>query len=294
MNAGKHAAEQLVKHGSLAVEPLRGFLLEGIPRKIFQPRIWTVEALARLGAKDVLLEYLLQIREIPDPEDRFGEEAVESTAARLLAAWPCEDVYQSLLKLSERRMLIGLIETLAEYKRLETISYFERALEDDFYRPAAEGAFEKLGPIACSALAISAVTPTPNLPSETPSSLQRRRSAVKLLHKIGIPAEYWQILRKLIYEPDQELMVAGSKFGIRLASREERVIIAHRLIGLISSGPWYLRGDINDSLIALKHEAQEEIEDEIALRMSQPEEVRTTDDRLRALLCIKRRFVGPA
>jgi len=290
LNTGKQAAARLVECGPSAVEPLRTFLLEGKPRKIFQPRHWAVEALAHLGAKDVLLEYLFQIKEIPDPEDRFGEEAVESATARFLAAWPCEDVYQSLLKLSERRMLIGLIEALAEYKRLETISYFERALGDDFYRPAAEEALQKFGVAACSALVLSAVTPCPNFSMETPSSLQRRRSAVWLLNKMGMPAEYWQILQKLIYESDQEVLVAASKFGIRLASKEERVIIADRLIELLSLAPWYLQKDIEDNLVALKNESAGKIQDEITQRMDQPQEVQITDNRLRALLRVRHRF----
>jgi hypothetical protein len=134
LNTGKQAADRLVEYGPSTVESLRRFLLEGVPRKIFQPRFWAVEALARLGAKDVLLEYLLSIREILDPEDRFGEETVESAAARFLSAWPDEDVYQSLLKLSERRMLLGLIDALAEFRRPEAIPCFERALEGDFQR----------------------------------------------------------------------------------------------------------------------------------------------------------------
>lgn len=187
-------------------------------------------------------------------------------------------------------MLIGLIEALAEYKRLETISYFERALGDDFYRPAAEEALQKFGVAACSALALSAVTPCPNFWMETPSSLQRRRSAVWLLNKMGMPAEYWQILRNLINEPDEELLTAASKLGVRLASKEDRVLIAYRLTKLISSAPWYLRRDIEDNLVALKNETSEEIEDEIAQRMKQPEEVRVMDERLRTLLRVRHRF----
>ncbi len=187
-------------------------------------------------------------------------------------------------------MLIGLIDALAEYKRLETIPYFERALGDDFYRLAAEEALQKFGVAACSALALSAVTPCPNFSMETPSSLQRRRSAIKLLHKIGTPAEYWQILRNLLNEPDEELFIAASKLGVRLASKEDRVIIARRLIKVISSVPWYLRRDIEDNLVALKNEISGEIEDEIAQRMKQPEEVRVMDERLRTLLRVRHRF----
>jgi hypothetical protein len=290
LNTGKQAAARLVECGPPATKPLRTFLLEGKPHKIFQPRHWAVEALARLGAKDVLLEYLFQIREIPDPEDRFGEEAVESAAARFLSAWPGEDVYQSLLKLSERRMLLGLIEALAEFRRPEAIPYFERALEDDFYRSAAEEAILKMGAAARGALASSAMTPLPGLVMETPSSLHRRRSAVRLLYKIGTPPEYWQVLRELIHDPDEELFVSASKLGTRIASEEDRAMIARRVMELLSSAPWYLQEDIDEILVLLGADAAAGIEEEISRRMKQPEEVRAVDIRLRSLLRVWRRL----
>lgn len=289
LNTGKQAAESLVEYGPLAIEPLRLFLLEGTPRKIFQPRFWAVEALARLGATDVLLEYLSQEREISDPEDRFGEEAVESTAARFLGAWPDENIFQSLLRLSERRMLIGLIDALAECSRPEAIPYFERALEDDFYRSAAEEAFLKLGAAACGALASSVVTPRPNIVMETPSSLQRRRSAARLLYKIGMSPEYWQVMRELIRDPDAELFVSVSRLGTRIASEEERAMIAHRVISLLSSAPWYLQEDIAEILVLLGAEAAADIDEEISQRMKQPEEVRRVDIRLNTLIRVRQR-----
>ncbi|MGO8943319.1 MAG: hypothetical protein ACLQJ7_06560, partial [Syntrophobacteraceae bacterium] len=241
-------------------------------------------------AKDVLLEYLLQIREIPDPEDRFGEEAVESAAARFLSAWPGEDVYQSLLKLSERRMLLGLIDALAEFRRAEAIPYLERALEDDFYRSAAEEAFLKIGAASFGALASSAVTPRPSFVMETPSSLHRRRSAVRLLYKIGMPPEYWQTLRELIHDPDEELFVHTSKLGTRIASKEDRAIIARRVMKLLSSAAWYLQEDIEEILVMLGSDAAADIEEEISRRMKQPEEARVADIRLRSLIRVWRRL----
>ncbi len=290
LNTGKQAATSLVGYGPLSVEPLRKFLLEGKPRKIFQPRFWAVEALARLGAKEVLMEYLFRDKHIADPEDRFGEEAVESAAARFLASWPDEDVHRALLKLSERRMLVGLIEALAGFKCPEAIPFFERALEDDFYRPAAEDALQKLGVMSCNTLVQSAVTPVPSPSTETSSSLERRRSAVRLLNKVGMPAKHWQILRRLIYEPDKELVVGASKLGMGVASNDDRVIIIHRLVELVSSVPWYLQEDVADMLVALEKESAEEIENEIARRTGQPENIAAVDGRLHALLRVKRRF----
>ncbi len=290
LKTGEEAGIRLIEYGSAAIEPLRRFLLEGKPRKIFQPRYWAVEALARLGAKEVLLEYLFQEGEIQDPEDRFGEEAVQSAAARSLAAWPDEAMLQSLLRLSEKRLLRGLIATLAEYRRAEAIPCFERALEDDFYRSAAEEAFRKLGQAAREALARSARTPLPNPSSETPSSLERRRSALRLLNEIGIENEHWQSLRGLIHEQDDELVVGASRLGIHCAPREDRQTIARRLMELLSSAPWHLQEDIEGLLVALKEESARAIEAEIAQRMGQPESVRAGDERLRALVGVKHRL----
>jgi len=287
---GEEAVASLIALGPVAIEPLSEFLLEGKPSKVFQPRLWTVKALARLGARDVLIAYLFQEREIPDPEERFGEEAVASAAARFLAAWPGEDTYELLLKLSERRLLNGLIDALAEFKTAEAIPYFERALEDDFYRCAAENAFLKLGALAGDALSQSAVTASPSSFLETPGSLERRRSAVRLLNITGISANHWQILRALIQESDAELVVYASKLGIRFGSREDRGMIAHRLIEFLSSTSWRLWRDILENLDALEHEAAGEIEEEIARRREQREDVRALDVRLRTLLAVKRRW----
>ncbi|MGB7729188.1 MAG: hypothetical protein WBL50_14235 [Candidatus Acidiferrum sp.] len=59
-----------------------------------------MEALAELGAKDVLMESLAQKRAIAVAVVRFGEEAVENTAARELARWRTEEVFQFLMSLA--------------------------------------------------------------------------------------------------------------------------------------------------------------------------------------------------
>jgi len=76
-----------------------------------------VEALAQLGAKEVLLEYLSQKREIPDAVARFGEEAVENTAARALSKWRTDNVYLFLKDYAQKRMLSGVIEALGKFER---------------------------------------------------------------------------------------------------------------------------------------------------------------------------------
>jgi|UniRef100_A0A7C3WKT2 hypothetical protein len=279
----------LVESGPAVIEPLSRFLLEGKPNKVFQPRLWAVKALAALGCREVLLAYLFQERDIVDPEERLGEEAVESAAARCLAAWRDEETLLLLLRLSEHRLLNGLIEALAEFRALEAIPYFERALEDDFYRPAAESAFLKLGSKAAEALAQSAVTPRPEASTETPGSLKRRRSAVRLLNAIGVSKAHWQILRDVLYESDAELMVENAKLGLRFASEAERLLIAHRLIQCLPSASWMVQSDMEEILTTLWPEAAYEMEREIARRLKQPETARAWDPCLSVLLRVKRR-----
>jgi HEAT repeat protein len=59
-----------------------------------------VWALAELGARDVLLEYLAMYEDIADPIVRQAEDedVVKNTAARALAAWGSEDVVSALLR----------------------------------------------------------------------------------------------------------------------------------------------------------------------------------------------------
>jgi len=56
------------------------------------PRPQVVWALAELGARDVLLEYLAMDEDITDPIVRQAEDVVKNTTARALAAWCNEDV----------------------------------------------------------------------------------------------------------------------------------------------------------------------------------------------------------
>jgi len=114
---GELAVDALIGCGQTAIPPLREFLLHGRPSVIYQPRQRAVRALAELGAKEVLVEYLRQRKLIADAALRFGEEAVENTAARALAAWKTDDVLQVLLRVARARKLPGVIEALGQFGR---------------------------------------------------------------------------------------------------------------------------------------------------------------------------------
>jgi HEAT repeat protein len=84
--------------GERAIRPLRDILLYREIDGFSIPRPQVVWALAELGARDVLLEYLDMEEDIADPIVRQAEDVVKNTAARALAAWGSEDVVSALLK----------------------------------------------------------------------------------------------------------------------------------------------------------------------------------------------------
>jgi HEAT repeat protein len=277
----------LIACGSRAIEPLRHFLLEGKPSAIYQPRQRAVEALAGLGARDVLIEYLRQKKEIADPEVRLGEEAVESTAARHLPKWPSEEVYRVLLEISQERCLPGALEALGQFRRPESIPQLVTALEDDVCRPAAEEALRKIGAPARSVLVHALLTPKPNKEAETPSSLRRRGSAAGLLAEIGISAGEWQQLRHLLNETDPAILVAVSKMASRVGGTGDRVLAAHRLIEALEIAHWYLRDEIVSILIELFDIAGSLIEERIIQHTQLRRERHIFDPVLLTLLRVK-------
>jgi hypothetical protein len=57
LETGEAASKRLIKCGPTAIGPLRKFLMEGKPSKIFQPRLWAIRALAGLRAKNIFYLY---------------------------------------------------------------------------------------------------------------------------------------------------------------------------------------------------------------------------------------------
>src|SRR3972149_5378221 len=212
LKEGELAVVELVACGKRAGEPLRRFLLYGKPNGIFQPRQHAVEALAELGAKDVLLEYLAFEKQISDPVDRYGEEAVENTAARLLGGWRDEDVYNALLRLLRSKPMPGGIATLGEYRRPGTIPDFIGALGHDIARGPAEEALRKVGETAHRALLDAALAPVPSAADESPSSLLRRASALRLLPHRRLSAGELRNLAALTCDRDPEIAARACWF----------------------------------------------------------------------------------
>jgi hypothetical protein len=288
LKEGARAVGKLIPCGQPAIEPLRQFLLEGKPSAIFQPRQWAVEALAGLQAKDVLLVYLKQKKDISDPDVQLGEEAVESTAARQLSKWPSEEVYQVLLETAQERCLPGALEALGEFRRVEGIPFLVKALEDDFCRPAAEDALRKIGASTRLELIHAVLTPRPDKEVETPSSLRRRGSSARLLAEIGISADQWLKVRQLLNETDPAILVAVSRLASKIAGAKDRASAARQLIEALETADWYFRDEIASVLVDLFDIAGPFVEESIVRRSQLPDEKLGVDPVLLALLKVKR------
>jgi hypothetical protein len=250
LQEGELGVSMLVACGQKAVPPLRRYLLEGRPRVVYQPRQRAVRALAELRAKDVLLDYLAVPKETLAPEIRYAEEAVESTAARLLSQWHTEDVFQKLLNLASRRTVVGAIETLGEFRRIDALPVFIRLLGDDVGRTFAADAIRKLGSDATADLIEAAITPDPNRPEESPSSLVRRRQALRLLWDLGSHGGEHQLskLKALLYDPDPEIAAWAAQMFLRAGDAEEQTYAATVLLNVYGLTNWSIQAEIQQTL----------------------------------------------
>lgn len=290
LHEGELSIPILVACGERAIRPLRDFLLYGRLGSIFIPRQRVVWALAELGAKDVLLEYLAVEKHIADPVVRQGEEAVENTAARALAAWHSDDVFRVLLRKLSFRHLPGVIETLGRFRRPEPLPYYILALEDDICRRSAEEAIGELGDEALSALVDAARTPDPSGNYESPSSRNRRRSALRLLSKLHLSVMDWHSLASLLYDQNPEIAARAGSFALAVADKEDKQRAVRRLIEVLPKADWLLQGEIEAWLCRCSAIAQRNVAEEITRRQSASHEVQAQDNVLRLLLAVKVRI----
>jgi hypothetical protein len=112
LHAGDLGVDEVAACGTRAIPALRQLLFERDPSGLYQVRRRAVEALAALGAYDVLMDFLRVPREADDPVERMGDEAVTNAAALALTKVREEHVFQLLLLVAKRRHLIGVIAAL--------------------------------------------------------------------------------------------------------------------------------------------------------------------------------------
>lgn len=287
---GEKAVEDLVAAGRPAIEPLKRFLFEGAPGVTYQPRQNAIQALAGLGATDVLLEYLKHKRDIPDPQTRLAEEAVEITAARALKNHLTPEVVAVMLEIMTERLQVGVVEALGEGRCIEALPYFIKALEDDICRNAAEEALLKLGDRARSALLETALSPAPSLSEESPSSLLRRRGALRLLERMLLPRHAWKTLRPCLEEHDPEIVISAARIAAKpgCGNQDDRRAVVRRLLALLSSNDPVVQEEVIGFFVKLYRDFRVFLEEEFMRRQESFGRAGSQDPMIPLLLRISR------
>ncbi len=256
---GDIAVLEVVACGDQAIPSLRTLLFDRDPSGLYQVRVRAVDALAKLGAHAVLVEFLSTPRDVTDPVERLGEDAVINAAARALADHSDQRVFELLLRLAHRPCLTGVISALGTSRRPETIPLLVEALSEDASRLTAETALKRIGAGARPAL-IKAVSQDPGLQGrEAESRLRQRRSALRLLAEMGISRRTWQAVRHLMRDEDTRIAILACEICLATGSTSEKRDAVLRLFRLFPNADSKLRDEIERYLVAHLHIAKETI-----------------------------------
>ena len=237
-------------YGTAAVPHLRALLFAPEPSGLFQSRCGAVEALAALGADDVLIEFLSAPYATDDPVARAGTKAVMNAAARALIPCGSSKLPRLLLRLAEEVLLPGAIEWLGAHECIEALPCLIRALGDDFARPSAMSALHALGERPRGALCDAVLPPGPNCREENDTIRRRRRAALRRLrdHETGAEAVPVNALRALADERDIDLSGQGLRWLLDIPSSHDLSKIVDRLRAARDRADLLLRYNIDACL----------------------------------------------
>jgi hypothetical protein len=115
-------------------------------------------------------------------------------------------------------------------------------------------------------LIIAALAPWPDKDEETPSSLRRRTSALRLLAELRVSPDEWRDLRPLTEESDPFMLAAVGSIAASAGEEDDKVAMAARLIAVLERADWSARMEIEEVLVALYEAAEPAIEQEISRR----------------------------
>ena len=249
---------EVIKLGPDVVPALRRLLFAPEPSGLHQARHRATEALAALGAFDVLADFLRSRRPIVDPVERLGEEVVIGAAARAIARLREEWVYRLLSDLAAHWRVTGVLAGLGSFHRKDSIEIFVSALGEDELRLTAEAILRGFGRAVRPTLIAAALDRGDARNSESESHLRKRRSALGLLLEIGIPTKKWRVLRPLLGDSDRQIALLACRICFELGSAQDLARSARRLVDLRSGADWLEQERIDDLLTAIRSAASRE------------------------------------
>lgn len=245
---GDHGVLEIIACGRVAIPELKTLLFKREPSGIFEPRCHVVDALAALGDRDVLREFLDQYRPRADPVEDAGERAVVNAAARALHADGDEALFRRLLFLAEAYRLPGPIDALGRFKRAEALPCLIASLCDDLARPAAQAALLGFEQAAVPALVDTLRDADRDGGWEFESSLRRRRAALALLSRLRPSAPLPAVLCLDLMRDADPAIAAGACHAALVSAAIERQTVIRRLRELLPQANWLLRMEIEEHL----------------------------------------------
>jgi hypothetical protein len=249
---------EVIKLGPDVVPALRRLLFAPEPSGLHQARHRATEALAALGAFDVLADFLVSRQPIVDPVERLGEEVVIGAAARAISRLREEWVFLLLAVLAAHRCIPGVLAGLGSFHRKDSIEIFVSALGEDELRLTAEAILRGFGRAVRPTLIGAALDRGDARSSESESHLRKRRSALGLLLEIGISPKKWPVLRPLLGDSDRQIALLACRICFELGSAQDLARSARRLVDLRSGADWLERERIDDLLTAIRSAASRE------------------------------------
>ncbi|MGC9158296.1 MAG: HEAT repeat domain-containing protein, partial [Terracidiphilus sp.] len=159
----------------------------------------------------------------------FAEDAVRSAAARELARWKTEEVFQVLLDAAARRATGGLLLALGEFQRPESVPLLFEVLEDDLCRAEAMKSLRTM-PGDTLHFSILAVRGQAAVSLDGPSARCRQRATLQLLSELDVRPDDWPDLARFLWVNDAATVVAAAEIGFRVAPESEQGEIATALL----------------------------------------------------------------
>lgn len=256
---GDSAVLELVAYGNKAIPALRTLLFSREPSGLYEARVRAIEALAKLDAHHILVEFLKSRRDVIDPVERLGEDAVINAAARNEAYRSEPGLFELLLELGQRPCLTGVIFALGTFRNTRTIPLLIQALSEDVSRLTAEVALKRIGVVARPALLEIVTRTRASSTYRSESQLRQCRSALGLLAEMGVSPKMWRNLRPLMHDNDPRIAITACELCLSIGSAPNQREAVHRLIRLSANVDWAVRDEIERYLIAHLHVARSAI-----------------------------------
>lgn len=266
LQEGDRGIIEVIAVGRATIPALCRLLFEREPSGLYEARCRAVQALAALRAYSVLADFLELSREIVDPVERTGEDAVINAAARALATTRDETYFSLLLSVAAKHPpLAGVIEALGSFRHVDALAYLIDSLAEDFARPAAEKALEALGTRARGALVRTALDQSEAAGGTTESNTRRRIGALNVLMEMDhFTHELSRQLLPLVDDADMRIAILACRLCLDAGPPKDRPRAIRRLLVLLPTADWLQEHEIEDCLRRHLTEAHEQIERRLA------------------------------